>query len=132
MLSRSWATVTSLLGDLGQSAALYQTHGGVDDCFCSEAVDAAVLKPKNVTGQVECADLSPSVGEELVTAHRAVDDLIDVFGKFGFTKNLGATTIFEFVQDNLGLRQITKLTEKSRLLWARLLLKLTNIDHIPV
>jgi len=45
---------------------------------------------------MECSDLSPSVGEELVAADRAVGDLVDVLGRLSLAKDLGAAPVFEF------------------------------------
>lgn len=43
--------------------------------------------PKNITGEVECADLATSVGEQLVAAYRTRLDLMHLFGEFFFAIN---------------------------------------------
>ena len=43
------------------------------------------FKSKNVTGQMECADLTPSVGKQLVAANRAANHLVDVFRRLILT-----------------------------------------------
>jgi hypothetical protein len=52
-----------LLGHIGQADALREPHRGVDDRLGGKAMRFAVLKAENVAREMECANLSPSVGE---------------------------------------------------------------------
>ena len=86
--------------DVLETAPLHQPYCRIDNCLCGEAVLGTVFQPKNVTGQMEGADLAAAVGEELVAANGAVDDLIDVVGRLGLAINLSASVIFELAQDD--------------------------------
>ena len=57
-------------GRLLQAAALHQTHGRIDNGFRGEPMSCSGFKPEDVTRQMECADLTPSVGKQLVAASR--------------------------------------------------------------
>ncbi len=56
----------------------------------------AVLESENVAGEVECANLPATVGEQFVTAYRPLDHLVEVFGRLSLAENLGTAPIFEF------------------------------------
>ena len=43
------------------------------------------FKTEDVTGQMECADLTPSVGKQLVAAYRAANHLVNVFRRLILT-----------------------------------------------
>ena len=66
-------------GRLLEVAALHQAHGGIDDGFRREPVGRPRLEPEDVARQMERADLAPPVGKQPVAAHRAGDDLVDIF-----------------------------------------------------
>src|SRR5579871_4480038 len=101
-------------GNVSKADALHQPHGRVDDCFGGKPVEAAILEAENIADQVECANLSPSIGQQLVAANRPVDDLIDVSGRFALAEDLAAAVIFELAGIDLGLRQTAEFAEKSR------------------
>ena len=69
-------------GGLLEAAALHQPHRGIDDGFRGQPVDRSGFEAEDVAGQVECADLTPSVGEQLVAANRARNHLVNVFRRF--------------------------------------------------
>jgi hypothetical protein len=60
-----------------EAAALHQPHDGVDDGFRREAVAHFRFEPEDVAGQMKCADLASPVGQQLVGANRAADDLVE-------------------------------------------------------
>jgi hypothetical protein len=64
-----------------QAAALHQADGGVGDRFSRQAMGGAGIEAEHVAGQMERADLAPSVVEQLVGADRAADHLIDIFAR---------------------------------------------------
>ncbi|MGY4344393.1 hypothetical protein ACVWXM_000857 [Bradyrhizobium sp. GM7.3] len=64
-----------------EARALHEAHSGVDDSFSSKAVGGAGFEAEHVAGKVEGADLAAAVGEKLVAAHGAGDDLIDILGR---------------------------------------------------
>jgi hypothetical protein len=63
-------------------------HRGVVDRLCRELVLLADLEPENVARQIEGADLAAAVVEDLVGPHRALDDLVDVFGRLILAEDL--------------------------------------------
>src|SRR6185437_4142942 len=81
---------------IGKAHALCQTHRGVDDRLRGEPMGVGVFQAKNVACQVECANLSPSVGEKLVAANGAIDHLVDVFRRLGLTEDFGSPAVLEF------------------------------------
>src|SRR6266702_6499838 len=66
-------------GGLFEAAALHEPHGGVNNGFSGQPMDSSRFEPENVTRQMECADLTPSVGKQLVGANRTADHLVDIF-----------------------------------------------------
>jgi hypothetical protein len=49
----------------------------------------AKLKAENVAWQIEAADLTTTVAEDLIRPHAATDDLIGVVGSLAFAEDLG-------------------------------------------
>jgi hypothetical protein len=76
-----------------QAGSLHQPHRRVDDRFCGEPMDRPVLQAKDVAGQVESADLTAAVGQELVAPNRAVNDLVDIVGRLGLSVDFGALVV---------------------------------------
>src|SRR5437899_122305 len=76
MVQRLWATWTFDPAAGFQAAALHQADGGVGDRFGRQAMGRTSIEAEHVAGQMERADLAPSVVEELVGANRAADHLI--------------------------------------------------------
>jgi cbb3-type cytochrome oxidase maturation protein len=71
-----------------KAAALHQAHGGIDNSFRCQPVDRSRFKAENVTRQMKRADLTPSVGEQLVAANRAVGKpLAPVVAAIDFSRN---------------------------------------------
>src|SRR5215216_5151788 len=68
-----------------QAAALHQTDSSIGDRFSRQAMGRAGIEAEHAAGQMERADLAPSVVEELVGANRAADHLIDIFGRLALT-----------------------------------------------
>ncbi len=58
-------------GGLLEAAALYQAHGSIDNGFRCQPMARSRFKPEDVAWQVECADLTPPIGKQLVAADRA-------------------------------------------------------------
>ncbi len=121
-----------LLGHMRQTDPLYQPHRGVDDRLSGKAMDAAMLETEHIADEMKCANLSPPVGKQLVTAHRSVDDLIDVFRGLGLPENLGAAAIFEFLLKMRSFCDRLPSSPRKRGLLAGPPLRLTNIRHLPV
>ena len=124
---RSSATMRVGFRNVLQAAPFHQPYCRIDDRFRGKSVGGTVLQPKNVAGQVEGADLAAAVGEELVAANRAVDDLVDIVGRLRLAKDLRAPVVFEFAQDYPCARKLAELPRAFGLLpgWA---LTLTNMD----
>ena len=101
--------------DVLEAAPFHQPYCRIDDRLRGEAVLGAVFQPKNVTGQMEGADLAAAVGKELVASNRAVDHLVDVLGRLGLAVNLGTSVIFEFAQDDSCAGKLAKFSESLRL-----------------
>ena len=81
-----------------KAAPLHQPYCRVDDGLRGKSVGGTVLQPKNVARQMESADLAAAIGEELVAANRAVNDLVDIIGRLRLPKDLRAPFVFEFAQ----------------------------------
>ena len=73
-------------------AALDDEHVAVGNRFGREGVFSAGLEAKDVTGQIERADLAAAVGQHLVGAHCAADDLVEIFGRLGLAVDFGVAT----------------------------------------
>ena len=71
-----------------QAAALHQADGGVGDRFGRQAMGRAGVEAEHVTGQMERADLAPSVGKQLVGANCAADHLIDIFARLALAVDI--------------------------------------------
>src|SRR5262249_18589018 len=67
-----------------------------DDRFSRKAVGWAGLQAEHVARQVEGADLAASVGEQLVAADRARNDLIDIFRRLVLTIDFLVLLVGEF------------------------------------
>jgi hypothetical protein len=98
-----------------QTASFHQPYCRIDDRFRSKPVGRTVLQPKNVAGQVECADLAAAVGEELVGANRTVRDLVDIIGRLRLSKDLRSPVVFEFARDYPCARKLAELPKRLRL-----------------
>jgi hypothetical protein len=83
-----------IFSNVRETRAFHQPHRGVDNRFGGKPVCVAVLKAKDIAGQMECTNLSPSVGEEFVAAGGPFDDLIDIFGGLALAKNLSAAPVY--------------------------------------
>ena len=76
-------------GERDDGAALDHEHLAVGDRLGGEGVLVADLEAEHVARQVERADLAAAVVEDLVGAHRAADDLVDVIGRLVLAVDLG-------------------------------------------
>jgi hypothetical protein len=61
------------------------------------------FKPENVTRQMKCADLTPSVGQQFVAANRAADDLVNVFRGLILSVDFLVLFVGEFSGDEAGV-----------------------------
>src|SRR5207302_8363139 len=71
-----------------EAATLHQADSCIGYGFGGQAMRRTGIETEHVAGQVERADLAPSVVEKLVGANRTADHLIDVFGRLTFAINL--------------------------------------------
>src|SRR5262245_60676810 len=84
---------------LFETASLNKANSGVDDSFCREPVGVARLQPKHVARQVKGTDLTPSVGEQFVSANRSGNHLVDIFGGFVLAVDFLILAIGDFTRD---------------------------------
>ncbi len=82
------ATCGIAVGQRRQRTALDDQYLGIGDGFGRKGVLVGELKPENVAGQIESADLAAAVAEDFVGAYGATDDLVEVFGGLVFAENL--------------------------------------------
>src|SRR5215831_11287093 len=75
-------------GDILQTVASHHARGRVHDRLRGETIICAILEPKNIAGQVESANLTPSVGENLITSDRSADHLVDAIGRLALAVDL--------------------------------------------
>ena len=84
---------------IGRQRAVARRHGdddrtlgdadrGLDDRFGAETMVLSRLEPENIAGEMESADLPATVPQDLVSAYRAGDDLVEILRRLGFAIDL--------------------------------------------
>jgi hypothetical protein len=99
--------------DVLETYSLGKANVRIDDRFGRKPMHRAVLETEDVADKMESADLATAVGEQLVTPHGAFDDLIYVFRWLGFAKDLSASAISEFGQEDWRAGLTIMLAEES-------------------
>lgn len=76
------------LGRRLKGSSPYEVNGRLDDRFCGKSMRATTLQPKNITDQVKCTNLAPTIREQFVASNSARLDLINIFGRVFLAVNL--------------------------------------------
>jgi hypothetical protein len=63
-------------------------------------VNRTVFQAKDVAHEMEGPDLTPTVGQQLVTPNGAIHNLIDIVRRLSLSVNLAAPAVCEFAQDD--------------------------------
>src|SRR5436305_2991014 len=94
-----------------QTTPLQKAHSRVDNRLRSKPMNAAVFQTEDVPSQMESADLTSPVGQQLVGPNCTVDHLVDVFRRLRLSVYLGAPVVPKFAQIDAGTGKLSELTK---------------------
>src|SRR5207253_2608403 len=83
----------------------------IDNRLRSKSMNAAVFQTEDVPSQMESADLTSPIGQQLVGSNRTIEHLIDVVRGLRFSVYLGAPVVSKFAQIDPGTGKLSELTK---------------------